>query len=219
LRKSTAVGGKVLTRRVLLRTAAASALVAPWIESVSAFAQTATPNPLGQTTDVDDPQTFSHRFATINGVRLHYVEEGKGPLVLLLHGIPYFWFNWRHQIKPLAAAGFRVVAPDLRGFGQSDAPPDVQSYEVLKVVGDLVGLIQTLNETSCIVVGHDLGSRIAAYTAELRPDMFRALVMMASPVGGRSARSPTKAGSKFGLRLASATITIISRHPALPMLN
>jgi pimeloyl-ACP methyl ester carboxylesterase len=183
---------KMHTRRALLRSAVASALTVPSARGVSAFAQAGTATQSGRTVDVDDPQAFSHRFATINGVRLHYVEEGTGPLVLLLHGIPYLWYNWRHQVKPLAAAGYRVVVPDLPGFGQSDAPLDVQRYEVLRVVGDLVGLVQALNETSCIVIGHDLGSRIAAYTAELRPDMFRALVMMASPVGARDARSPNE---------------------------
>jgi pimeloyl-ACP methyl ester carboxylesterase len=180
------------TRRTLLRSAAASTLTVPLMKGFPAFARAETANRSDRTADADDPQTFSHRFATVNGVRLHYVEEGQGPLVLLLHGIPYLWYNWRHQIKPLAAAGYRVVAPDLPGFAQSDAPPDVHSYEVLRVVGNLVGLVQTINETSCVVIGHDLGSRIAAYTAELRPDMFRALVMMASPVGARDARSPNE---------------------------
>jgi pimeloyl-ACP methyl ester carboxylesterase len=102
----------------------------------------------------------------------------------LVHGIPYLWYTWRRQIRALAPAGYRVVAPDLRGFGQSDAPPDVQSYEALKVVGDLVDLIRTLGDPSAIVVGHDLGSRVAYYCAELRLDVFRALVMVNTP--GRS---------------------------------
>jgi dipeptidyl aminopeptidase/acylaminoacyl peptidase len=72
---------------------------------------------------VDDPERFEHRFVTTNGIRLHYVEEGEGPLVLLIHGFPYIWYAWRHQIRALADAGYRAVAPDLRGFGQSDAPP------------------------------------------------------------------------------------------------
>ena len=142
---------------------------------------------------VEDPQSFDHRFATVNGIRLHYVDEGKGPLVLLLHGIPYIWYTWRHQIRALAAAGYRVVVPDFRGFGQSDVPPDGQSYEAVNVVGDIVGLIRSLDEkTSAIVVGHDLGSRVAHYCAELRPDLFRALVMVNTPVGPRDMRSPSE---------------------------
>lgn len=143
-------------------------------------------------TAVDDPSSYDHRFADVNGLRLHYVEEGQGPLVLLVHGFPYLWFAWRHQIRALASAGYRIVAPDLRGFGQSDAPAGVQDYEVLKAVGDLVGLVHTLSETSAIIVGHDLGSRVAYAAAEVRPDMFRALVMVNTPVPPRDARSPAE---------------------------
>ena len=112
--------------------------------------------------------------------------------MLLPHGIPYCWYSWRHQVRPLAAAGYRVVAPDFRGFGQSDAPDEVQGYEILKVVGDLVGLILSLNENSCIVIGHDLGSRAARYAAELRPDLFRALVMVGTPAPPRSTQRPSE---------------------------
>lgn len=148
-------------------------------------------------TGADDPQGFDHRFATVNGIRLHYVEEGEGPLVLLLHGFPYLWFTWRHQIRALAAAGYRVVAPDFRGFGQSDAPADLASYESLTAVGDLVGLINTLEETSVVVVGHDLGAWIARLAAETRPDLIKALVMVASPIGPRAAISPSEQWKQF----------------------
>jgi pimeloyl-ACP methyl ester carboxylesterase len=80
--------------------------------------------------DIDDPQSFDHRFATVNGIRMHYVEEGKGPLVLLLHGYPFLWYLWRHQIKVVAAAGYRVVALDQRGYGQTDCPQDANSYDL-----------------------------------------------------------------------------------------
>jgi pimeloyl-ACP methyl ester carboxylesterase len=141
---------------------------------------------------VNDPQSFDHRFATTNGIRLHYVDEGQGPPVLLLHGFLYIWFTWRHQIRALAAAGYRVVAPDLRGFGQSECPADVQRYEIFQIVGDLVGLIRTLEETSAVVIGHDLGARIAYAAAQLRPDLFRALVIFNTPIGPREALRPSE---------------------------
>ncbi len=140
---------------------------------------------------VDDPQSFAHRFSDLNGIRLHYVEEGQGPLVLLLHGFPYLWYMWRRQIRALAQAGFRVVAPDLRGFGQTDAPSEVQAYSMLHSVGDMVGLLHVLGEKSAVVVGHDLGAWVAYAAAQMRPDLFRALVMLNTPVPSREARTPS----------------------------
>src|SRR5215212_5053154 len=80
--------------------------------------------------------------AVVNDVRLHYVEAGSGPLVLLLHGFPEFWYAWRHQISALAAAGYRVVAPDMRGYNTSAKPPGVRTYTVDKLVGDVRGLVR-----------------------------------------------------------------------------
>jgi alpha-beta hydrolase superfamily lysophospholipase len=97
--------------------------------------------------DIDDPQSFDHRLAAVNGIRMHYVEEGQGPLVLLLHGYPFLWYLWRHQIKALAAAGYRVVAADQRGYGQTDCPSEVDSYDMTHIVGDVVGLMKALAGT------------------------------------------------------------------------
>ena len=105
--------------------------------------------------DNDDPQAFHHKFANVNGIRMHYVEEGQGPLVLLLHGYPFLWYLWRHQIRALAAAGYRVVAPDQRGYGQTDCPHDVDSYDMTHLVGDVVGLINALDSKSAVLVGQD----------------------------------------------------------------
>ena len=88
--------------------------------------------------DADDPQGFTHRFASVNGIRLHYVDEGQGPLVVLLHGFPFLWYLWRHQIRSLAAAGYRVVAPDQRGYGQTDCPAVVDAYDVTHLVATLL---------------------------------------------------------------------------------
>jgi epoxide hydrolase 4 len=106
-----------------------------------------------------DPWT--HHFAPINGIRLHYVEAGSGPLVILLHGFPEFWYSWRHQIPVLAKAGFRVVAPDLRGYGESDKPRGVQAYQIELLTADVLALIHHLGYSSAHIVGHDWGGGIA----------------------------------------------------------
>lgn len=146
---------------------------------------------------VDDPHGFLHRFAEVNGMRIHYVEEGEGPLVVLVHGIPYLWYMWRRQIRALAAAGYRVVAPDIRGFGRSGCPEQVQDCNVFDAVGDLVGLMGGLGETSAVVVGHDLGSFVAHAAAQLRPDLFHALAMLNTPVPPREPCRPSENWKKL----------------------
>jgi pimeloyl-ACP methyl ester carboxylesterase len=147
---------------------------------------------LGQL-DADDPAAFNHCFADVNGIRMHYIDEGQGPLVILLHGFPYLWYMWRRQIVALAAAGFRVVVPDQRGFGQSDRPDAIESYDMSQSVGDMVGLMAALGETSAVIVGHDLGAWVAQAAAMLRPDLFRGLVMLNTPVPPRGKIRPTVA--------------------------
>src|SRR5581483_11030828 len=93
----------------------------------------------------------------VNGVRLHYVEAGAGPLVVLLHGFPEFWYSWRHQIFALSSAGYRVLAPDLRGYNLSDKPPAVADYRVGVLVDDVAGLIRHAGAERATVVGHDWG--------------------------------------------------------------
>ena len=108
--------------------------------------------------DADDPGAFNHCFADVNGIRMHYIDEGQGPLAILLHGFPYLWYMWRRQIPALAAAGFRVIVPDQRGFGQTDRPESIEAYDISQSVGDVVGLMAALGETCAVVVGHDLGA-------------------------------------------------------------
>jgi len=91
--------------------------------------------------DADDPDAFNHCFAELNGIRMHYIDEGQGPLVILLHGFPYLWYMWRRQIAVLAEAGYRVVVPDQRGFGQTDRPDAIEAYDMSQAVGDMVGLM------------------------------------------------------------------------------
>lgn len=141
--------------------------------------------------DLNDPAAFEHRFARVQGLKIHYVDEGKGPLVFLLHGFPYTWFAWRHQIDALVRAGWRVVAPDIRGFGESGRPKRVGDYTLLHSAGDVVGLLSALGEPTAILVGHDLGAWVAATAARLRPDLFPALALVSSVVGPREAQSPS----------------------------
>src|SRR5438876_8568077 len=91
-------------------------------------------------------EPWTHHLALVNGIRLHYVEAGQGPLVIFLHGFPDFWYAWRKQIPALAAAGFRVIAPDLRGYNESDKPPGIESYRVEAIVGDVLALIAHAGE-------------------------------------------------------------------------
>ena len=146
-----------------------------------------------KTNEVDNPESFTHRFATVNGIRMHYVEEGQGPLVILLHGYPFLWYLWRHQIKPLAAAGYRVVAPDQRGYGQTDCPPDVDSYDWTHLVGDVVGLMKALGSESAVLVGQDWGSPVAYNTTLMRPDLVRGVLMMCAPPSARGPTPPSDA--------------------------
>jgi pimeloyl-ACP methyl ester carboxylesterase len=124
---------------------------------------------------------WKHGYAFTNGIRMHYVEAGAGPLVLLCHGWPESWFSWRHQIAPLVDAGFRVVAMDQRGYGETEAPLAADAYHVLNLVGDLVGLVRALGEEEAILVGHDWGSIVVQYAALLRPDLFRKLAILSVP--------------------------------------
>ncbi|WP_256735000.1 alpha/beta hydrolase [Variovorax sp. dw_954] len=141
--------------------------------------------------DADDPGAFNHCFAEVNGIRMHYVDEGQGPLVILLHGFPYLWYMWRRQILALAEAGYRVVAPDLRGYGQSDRPDAVEAHDVSQHVGDVVGLMAALGEASATVVGHDVGASVAQSAAMMRPDLFHSLVMLSTPLPPRGRIRPT----------------------------
>lgn len=119
------------------------------------------------------PGPWVHRDITANGVRLHVAEAGSGPLVVLLHGFPEIWWAWRHQIPALADAGYRVVAPDLRGLGASDKPP--RPYDPVTTAGDIAGLVRALGQSEAYVVGHDLGGMIGWTMAALHPGMVRGL--------------------------------------------
>jgi pimeloyl-ACP methyl ester carboxylesterase len=136
-------------------------------------------------------EQMQHRFVETNGIKMHYVAQGSGPLVVMCHGWPESWYSWRHQIPALAGAGFRVVAPDQRGYGQTDAPEPIESYDIFNLVGDIVGLVNALGESQVIVVGHDWGAPVAWHCALLRPDLFRACALLSVPALPRSSLLPS----------------------------
>ncbi len=124
---------------------------------------------------------LTHRYANLGDVRLHYVEAGEGPLVLLLHGFPQFWYEWRYQIPVLVEAGFRVVAPDMRGYNLSDKPPGVRAYRVELLARDVERLILACGERTATVVGHDWGAIVAWITAMRHPERVERLAILNVP--------------------------------------
>lgn len=126
------------------------------------------------------PEAWKHEFIRANGIRFHYVTAGTGPLVLLLHGFPQFWYAWRRQIPDLARR-FRVVAPDLRGYGDSDKPSRVSDYRAEVLAADVAGLIGALGEKKAAVVGHDWGGGAAWAAAVHRPEVVDRLVVLNCP--------------------------------------
>jgi len=138
----------------------------------------------------------------VNGIGLNLLEAGEGPLVLLLHGFPEMAWSWRHQLPALAEAGYRAVAPDLRGYGASDCPEPVEAYTMFHLLGDVVGLVDHYRAERAVVVGHDWGSLLAWGAATIRPQRFRGVVGMSVPFVPRMPVPPTRmmkamAGDRF----------------------
>ena len=129
------------------------------------------------------------RVAT-NGISLNIAEQGEGPLVLMLHGFPESWYSWRHQFAPLAAAGFHAVAPDMRGYGKSDKPPEISAYNQVEVVADIIGLIPALGAEKAVVIGHDWGAPTAWSAAAQHPDQVRAVGTLSVPFSPRPEAPP-----------------------------
>ena len=152
-----------------------------------------------------------HRYADLGDVRLHYVEAGEGPLVVLLHGFPQFWYMWRFQIPALAEAGFRVVAPDMRGYNLSEKPRGVSSYRVELLAQDVERLIRACGEESAVVVGHDWGAAVAWVTAMMHPEMIKRLGILNVPHPERFAR-----GLLRPAQLLRSSYIFIFQVPRLP---
>ena len=134
---------------------------------------------------------ITHRTVETNGVRIHLAVAGQGPLVLMCHGFPESWYSWRHQIKALAGAGFRAVAPDMRGYGETDRPEEIEKYTLFHLVGDMVGVVSALGENMAVIVGHDWGAPVAWHAALFRPDVFRGVAGLSVPFRPRGSAKPT----------------------------
>lgn len=163
-----------LTRRRLVQQLAAAAAGS----ALPAFAQTA-----------QSPEPTSRK-VKVNGIDMYVQIQGTGPAVLLCHGFPELHRSWRHQVKALAGQGFRVIAPDLRGYGQTDSPKPVASYTIVELVKDLTDLLDALGEKTCVIVGHDFGAVLAWNACLLQPERFRAVAALSVPYSQRGPESP-----------------------------
>jgi pimeloyl-ACP methyl ester carboxylesterase len=124
---------------------------------------------------------LKHHVVEANGIRIHLAEQGKGPVVLFCHGFPETWHSWRHQLSALAEAGFRAIAPDMRGYGETERPEAIDQYTLLHLVGDMVGVLDALGTETAVIVGHDWGAPVAWHAALLRPDRFPGVVGLSVP--------------------------------------
>jgi pimeloyl-ACP methyl ester carboxylesterase len=170
------------SRRDMLWTAGALTVGAALAEPSRAAAPKSAGSSAQATSWVDPAMPeVTHRMIETNGIRLHIAEQGRGPLVILCHGFPECWYSWRHQLRALAKAGFHAVAPDLRGYGRSERPKDVENYTILDDIADIVGLVDALGAGQAVIAGHDIGAPIAWQAALMRPDRFRAVIALSAP--------------------------------------
>jgi pimeloyl-ACP methyl ester carboxylesterase len=126
-----------------------------------------------------------------NGIQMHVAEAGEGPAVLLCHGFPESWYSWRHQLVALADAGFRAIAPHMRGYGLTDKPEAIDQYTLLHLTGDVVGVLDALELKQAAIVGHDWGAPVAWHSALFRPDRFPAVAGLSVPYRPRGQVRPT----------------------------
>lgn len=134
---------------------------------------------------------ITQRTIAANGINIRIAEAGTGPVVLMIHGFPESWYSWRHQLKALADAGYHAVAPDVRGYGGTDAPEPIEAYAMREIVADQVGTLDALGAKTATVFGHDWGAPIAYNCALLAPDRFTAVGGLSVPFTGRAPMKPT----------------------------
>jgi len=136
---------------------------------------------------------WQHKFVTTNGIRMHYVEQGAGYPVVMMHGFPEMWYSWRFQIPALAKAGFHAIAPDMRGYGETDVPEGVPAYDIHHLVDDMAGLLDALSLKKAVIVGHDWGGVIVWQMALLRPERVERVISLNTTFRGRGRARPTDA--------------------------
>ena len=165
-----------ITRRFAARILVAASLVLASCATQSGGATTPSPVP-----------GIDFRMVETNGIKLRVAEAGQKdqPLVVLVHGWPESWYSWRHQMPTIAAAGYHVIAPDMRGYGSSDKPANVDDYDVKHLASDIVGLLDAYGAEKAIIIGHDWGSIVTWNTVLLHPDRFKAMIAMSVPNSGR----------------------------------
>ncbi len=213
---SSAMRDATLSRRDMLWAVGALTVGAAFAELPKAAA--AEPSGAGPepTSWVDSAMPeVTHRTIETNGIRLHVAEQGEGPLVILCHGFPECWYSWRHQLGALAKAGFRAVAPDLRGYGRSDRPEEVEKYTILHDIGDIVGLVDAFGAQQAVIAGHDVGATIAWQAALLRPDRFRAVIALSVPFRSRAfggSVPPTSSCRGTRMRCSTSSSSRIQRR-------
>ncbi|MEI1378458.1 alpha/beta hydrolase [Nostoc sp. UHCC 0926] len=156
--------------------------------------------------------TWKHDYITTNGVKLHYVTQGEGPLMLMLHGFPEFWYSWRHQI-PEFAQDFKVVALDLRGYNDSDKPNEQSAYVMNEFIKDVEGVIKALGYQKCVLVGHDWGGAIAWNFAYAHPEMVEQLIILNLPHPAKFAQ-----GLRTPQQLLRSYYVFVFQLPWLPEL-
>ena len=134
---------------------------------------------------------FNHRFVKTNGIRMHLVEAGSGFPIVMCHGFPELWYSWRHQIRALADAGFRAIAPDQRGYGDTDAPAPIEAYTQRQLVADISGMLDALGIAKCVIIGHDWGGAVAWNAAMTAPDRIDRVIGVNTPFFPRGPMKPT----------------------------
>jgi len=141
-----------------------------------------------------------HRFVTSNGIRMHVAEQGEGHPVIFCHGFPHTWFMWHRQLAAVAAAGYRAVAPDLRGYGRTDVPTDIEDYSNRAVIGDLLGLLDEMGAEQAVFVGLDFGAALVWELALRAPERVSGVIVLNNPFAPRPPRAPSQLWAKAAQR-------------------